>query len=167
MHMNRLILIDVCPKTGLLNYPRCEHTSAPVTQVASAAVRGQHTIARIVAAKIVDGNLSGRVWDYLTESETRQCKIAHAVRTADNSSATGRMTLHVAGNLRSFVRSRDLNAQGIMMMHQVSDGWWMRAGSTVWLWTELGAITRALEKATQTPEGSIESPFYDPTGVEA
>ncbi len=166
MKTNRLILIDVCPKTGLLNYPRCEHTSLPVTPVTSAAGRGQHTIAKIVPAKTVAGKLSGRVWDYLTESETRQCKIAHAVRTADIATQTGRLVSHVAANIRSYLKNYDLNPLGFMILNQVSDGWWLRV-SSVKIFNELGGLMRCLEKATLTPERSIESPYYDPTGVEA
>jgi hypothetical protein len=165
MKPNRLIMISVCAKTGLLNYPHCEQTDKSVCKVVSAINRGKNTIARIVAAKEIDGRFSNNVWDYLTDSEIRQCKIAHVVRVADRTTKVGRLTSHVAANVRSFLKSRELNVQGIMLMHIVSDGWWLKSSST-WLWSELGGLMRALEKATLTPENSIESPYYDPIGVE-
>jgi len=162
---NRLIMMDCCPKTGLLKNPRCEHSSVDLSPCPLIVGRGHNLVARIVPAKMVDGKLSGRVWDYLTDSEARQCRMAHEVRIADITTSTGRMVAHVAGNIRAYIKSRDLTITGIRMMHQISDGWWLRSSSTP-LWSELGALMRALEKATKTPEGEIESPFYDPVGVE-
>jgi len=159
MSMRRLIIMDVCKKTGLLNYPRCEHTDLPITAIASVRGRGRNAIGRIVSALTIDGKSSGKAWDYLTESESRQCRIAHAIRIADNRTMNGRMVSHTAHNLRAFLRARIQNICGIMMMHSVSDGWWLRA-SSVWFWSEYGALIRIVEKAMMTPEGETESPNY-------